>query len=130
MSAFGLSQNLGIERSAAQAYMAKYFQRYPGWRRTWSARATEARERGYVETVFGRRLWLPRHRVREPGAARGCGAAGDQRTHAGDRRRTSSRLAMIAVQSWLEKEMLATKLVIAGCTTSSLFEVPDAESRA
>ena len=59
MSAFGLAQNLGIERSAAQSYMEKYFARYPSVAAYMDRTRNEARERGYVETVFGRRLWLP-----------------------------------------------------------------------
>jgi DNA polymerase I len=59
MSPFGLARNLGIERSAAQAYVERYFQRYPGVRRFMDNTRLQARERGYVETVFGRRLYLP-----------------------------------------------------------------------
>ena len=59
MSAFGLAQNLDIERAAAQSYMEKYFSRYPSVARYMERTRNEARERGYVETVFGRRLWLP-----------------------------------------------------------------------
>ena len=59
MSAFGLASNLAIERSAAQSYMEKYFMRYPGVAQYMERTRMEARERGYVETVFGRRLWLP-----------------------------------------------------------------------
>ena len=59
MSAFGLAQNLSIERSAAQSYMDKYFARYPRVAQYMERTRNEARERGYVETVFGRRLWLP-----------------------------------------------------------------------
>ena len=59
MSAFGLAGNLGIERSAAQNYIAKYFDRYPGVAQYMERTRLEARENGYVETVFGRRLWLP-----------------------------------------------------------------------
>ena len=59
MSAFGLAQNLGIERATAQAYIDSYFSRYPGVARYMQETRELARNRGYVETVFGRRLWLP-----------------------------------------------------------------------
>ena len=59
MSAFGLARNLGIERGAAQQYVERYFQRYPGVKRFMDNTRTQARELGYVETVFGRRLYLP-----------------------------------------------------------------------
>ena len=59
MSPFGLARNLGIERSAANHYVERYFQRYPGVKRFMDETRIQARERGYVETVFGRRLYLP-----------------------------------------------------------------------
>ena len=59
MSAFGLARQLGIERGAAQRYVDRYFERYPGVRRFMDETREQARERGYVETVFGRRLYLP-----------------------------------------------------------------------
>jgi DNA polymerase I len=59
MSPFGLARNLGIERGAAQAYVETYFQRYPGVKRFMDNTRAQARETGYVETVFGRRLYLP-----------------------------------------------------------------------
>jgi DNA polymerase-1 len=125
MSAFGLSQNLGIERSAAQAYMAKYFQRYPGVAAYMERTRNEARESGYVETVFGRRLWLPdigsANQQRRAGAERQAINAPMQGTAA-----DLVKLAMIAVQAWLEKEMLATKLVMQ-VHDELVFEVPDAE---
>ncbi len=66
MSAFGLARNLGIERSAAQQYVERYFQRYPGVRRFMDDMRVQARELGYVETVFGRRLYLPDIRSGNP----------------------------------------------------------------
>ncbi|TLY91313.1 MAG: DNA polymerase I [Gammaproteobacteria bacterium] len=59
MSAFGLARNLGIERGAAQQYVERYFQRYPGVKRFMDETRAQARQIGYVETVFGRRLYLP-----------------------------------------------------------------------
>ena len=66
MSAFGVAQNLGIERGTAQAYMESYFSRYPGVKRYMDETRQRARELGYVETVFGRRLWLPEIRSGSP----------------------------------------------------------------
>lgn len=59
MSAFGLAKQLGIDRNAAQAYVNRYFERYPGVADYMEATRTLAREQGYVETVFGRRLYIP-----------------------------------------------------------------------
>ena len=59
MSAFGLAQQLGIERGAAQQFIDKYFTRYPGVAEYMRRTREVARRQGYVETVFGRRLWLP-----------------------------------------------------------------------
>ena len=59
MSAFGLARQLGIERGEAQSYIDRYFERYPGVRAYMDETRARARDRGYVETVFGRRLYLP-----------------------------------------------------------------------
>jgi len=59
MSAFGLARQLGIDRAAAQTYVDRYFEHYPGVRRYMEATRERAREQGYVETVFGRRLYVP-----------------------------------------------------------------------
>jgi DNA polymerase-1 len=111
MSAFGLAQNLDIERSAAQSYMDKYFARYPGVARYMDETRMEAREKGYVETVFGRRLWLPdirsSNQARRQGAERQAINAPMQGTAA-----DLIKMAMVAVQAWLERESLATKLVM------------------
>jgi DNA polymerase-1 len=111
MSAFGLAGNLGIERSAAQNYIAKYFDRYPGVAQYMEQTRLEARENGYVETVFGRRLWLPEIKgsngPRRQGAERAAINAPMQGTAA-----DLIKLAMIAVEDWLEKEQLKTKLLL------------------
>jgi DNA polymerase-1 len=125
MSAFGLAQNLDIERSAAQSYMDKYFARYPGVAQYMERTRNEARERGYVETVFGRRLWLPDIRSsnmqRRQGAERQAINAPMQGTAA-----DLIKLAMVAVQGWLEQEKLATKLVMQ-VHDELVLEVPEAE---
>jgi DNA polymerase-1 len=125
MSAFGLAQNLDIERAAAQSYMDKYFARYPGVAQYMERTRAEARERGYVETVFGRRLWLPDIRssnmARRQGAERQAINAPMQGTAA-----DLIKMAMVAVQGWIEREKLATKLVMQ-VHDELVLEVPDAE---
>ncbi|HYC38729.1 MAG TPA: DNA polymerase I [Usitatibacter sp.] len=125
MSAFGLAQNLDIERSAAQSYMDKYFSRYPGVAQYMERTRKEARERGFVETVFGRRLWLPdihsSNMARRQGAERQAINAPMQGTAA-----DLIKVAMIAVQGWIEREKLATKLVMQ-VHDELVFEVPEHE---
>jgi len=72
MSGFGLAQQLGLERATAEAYIASYFTRYPGVKRYMEETRALARERGYVETVFGRQLWLPDIRSSAPGRRSGA----------------------------------------------------------
>ena len=111
MSAFGLAQQLGIERATAQAYIASYFMRYPGVDRYMKETRALAKQQGYVETVFGRRLWLPEigsaNPARRSGAERAAINAPMQGTAA-----DLIKLAMIAVQGWLDRERLATKLIM------------------
>jgi DNA polymerase-1 len=111
MGAFGLAQQLGIERGAAQQFIDKYFQRYPGVADYMQRTRELAREQGYVETVFGRRLWLPDIRAasgpRRAAAERAAINAPMQGTAA-----DLVKLAMIAVRRWLDDAGLATKLVL------------------
>ncbi len=111
MSAFGLAGNLGIERSAAQQYIDTYFARYPGVADYMAQTRVSAKELGYVETVFGRRLWLPEIRsangMRRQGAERAAINAPMQGTAA-----DLIKLAMIAVQTWLEQNKLETKMLL------------------
>jgi DNA polymerase-1 len=105
--------------------MDKYFTRYPGVAQYMERTRNEARERGYVETVFGRRLWLPDIRssnmARRQGAERQAINAPMQGTAA-----DLIKIAMIAVQGWLESEKLATKLIMQ-VHDELVLEVPDAE---
>jgi DNA polymerase-1 len=125
MSAFGLARQLDIERSAAQQYMDRYFQRYPGVAEYMRVTREQAREQGYVETVFGRRLWLPEIRgsnaARRQGAERAAINAPMQGTAA-----DLIKLAMTAVQHWLIEEKLASKLIMQ-VHDELVLEVPDAE---
>jgi DNA polymerase-1 len=72
MSAFGLARALGIDNTAAKNYIERYFQRYPGVKPTWTRPASMAKSQGYVETVFGRRLYLPE--INSPNGPRRGGA--------------------------------------------------------
>ena len=125
MSAFGLAGNLGIERAAAASYMDKYFTRYPGVAAYMERTRNEAKERGFVETVFGRRLWLPditsANQARRQGAERQAINAPMQGTAADLIKR-----AMIAVQGWIESEKLATKLIMQ-VHDELVLEVPEGE---
>ena len=111
MSAFGLARQLGIERSAAQDYVARYFGRYPGVRDYMDRTRALARERGYVETVSGRRLYLPeigsRDRNLQQYAERSAINAPMQGTAADIIKR-----AMIRVQAWLEQSKAEAHLVM------------------
>ncbi|HEX4885249.1 MAG TPA: DNA polymerase I [Casimicrobiaceae bacterium] len=125
MGAFGLAQQLGIERGAAQQFIDKYFQRYPGVAEYMQRTREIAREQGYVETVFGRRLWLPDIKAaggpRRAGAERAAINAPMQGTAA-----DLIKLAMIAVRGWLDEAQLATKLVLQ-VHDELVLEVPEHE---
>jgi len=125
MSVYGLSGQLGIERAAAQQYMDRYFARYPGVADYMRETREKAREQGYVETVFGRRLWLPEIRssngARRQGAERAAINAPMQGTAA-----DLIKLAMIAVQHWLEKDRLKSMLIMQ-VHDELVLEVPDSE---
>jgi len=100
MSAFGLARQLGIGRGEAQDYIATYFNRYPGVREFMDSTREQARERGYVETVFGRRLYLndinARNQALRAGAERAAINAPMQGTAADIIKR-----AMLSVDAWL-----------------------------
>jgi DNA polymerase-1 len=111
MSAFGLSRQLSIGRAEAQAYMDTYFMRYPGVRRFMDQTREQARETGYVETLFGRRLYLPDIRAgnqqRRQAAERAAINAPMQGTAADIIKR-----AMIGVDEWLESEQPGAHLIM------------------
>ena len=125
MSAFGLAGNLGIERSAAQQYIDTYFARYPGVADYMASTRVRAKENGYVETVFGRRLWLPEIRsangMRRQGAERAAINAPMQGTAA-----DLIKLAMIAVQDWIEENHLQTSMLLQ-VHDELVLEVPESE---
>ena len=111
MSAFGLARQLGISRAEAQAYMDTYFDRYPGVRDFMEDTRVSAREKGYVETLFGRRLYLPDIKAsnmqRRQAAERAAINAPMQGTAADIIKR-----AMIRVHAWLQKDQPKARLVM------------------
>ena len=125
MSAFGLARQLDLERGAAAAYIERYFARYPGVARYMESTRTQAKTNGYVQTVFGRRLWLPEIRAAQPARRQGAERAAINAPMQG----TAAdliKLAMIAVQDWIDREHLQTRLVMQ-VHDELILEVPDAE---
>ena len=125
MSAFGLARQLDLERAAAQQYMDRYFLRYPGVAEYMKRTREEAREKGYVETVFGRRLWLPEIRggngPRRQAAERAAINAPMQGTAA-----DLIKMAMIAVDRWLAEKKLGARLIMQ-VHDELVLEVPEPE---
>ncbi|HWG70835.1 MAG TPA: DNA polymerase I [Steroidobacteraceae bacterium] len=111
MSAFGLARQLGIGRGEAQKYMDLYFERYPGVKRYMEQTRQQAREAGFVETVFGRRLYLPeiqsRNQALRQYAERSAINAPMQGTAADIIKR-----AMINVDAWLQSSRVAARLIM------------------
>jgi DNA polymerase-1 len=126
MSAFGVAQNLGIERTTAQAYIDSYFARYPGVKRYMDETREKARSQGFVETVFGRRLWLPEMKsgspARRQAAERAAINAPMQGTAA-----DLIKLAMVAVQHFLDAEKKLKTLLIMQVHDELVLEVPEDE---
>ena len=125
MSAFGLAQNLNLERATAQAYIESYFARYPGVKKFMDGTREKARREGFVETVFGRRLRLPEIQsgspARRQAAERAAINAPMQGTAA-----DLIKLAMIAVQRFLDKSALQSKLIMQ-VHDELVLEVPENE---
>ncbi len=128
MSAFGLASNLGIERGAAKSYIERYFARYPGVARYMEETRARARRDGYVETALGRRLWIAEinspNGPRRAGAERAAINAPMQGTAA-----DLVKLAMIAVQRWIERESLRSRLILQ-VHDELVLEVPEDELEA
>ncbi len=124
MSPFGLARNLGIERAAAAQHVERYFQRYPGVKRFMDNTRAQAREAGYVETVFGRRLYLPEIRSGNPQlrqyAERSAINAPMQGTAADIIKR-----AMISVDAWITRVASPVRLIMQ-VHDELVFEVPAA----
>jgi DNA polymerase-1 len=125
MSAFGLAKALGIDNGAAKNYIERYFQRFAGVKRYMDETREQAKSQGYVETVFGRRLYLPEinspNGPRRAGAERAAINAPMQGTAA-----DLIKLSMIAVQEGIDREQRKTK-VIMQVHDELVFEVPEDE---
>jgi DNA polymerase-1 len=125
MSAFGLAANLGITRDAAKLYIDRYFARYPGVANYMDETRLSAKSKGYVETVFGRRLWLPEinggNGPRRQAAERAAINAPMQGTAA-----DLIKMSMIAVQDWLEASNTGTRMIMQ-VHDELILEVPDTE---
>ncbi len=127
MSAYGLARQLGIERGEAQSYVDLYFERYPGVKTYMDRTREQAREQGYVETVFGRRLYLPEIRARNPQrrqyAERSAINAPMQGTAA-----DIIKLAMIAVDRYLAKSRSGARMIMQ-VHDELVLEVPSGKIR-
>jgi DNA polymerase-1 len=125
MSAFGLGRQLGIERGQAQEYIDRYFQRYPGVHAFMDATREQVREQRYVETVFGRRLFLAdissSNHVRRQAAERAAINAPMQGTAA-----DLIKLAMLAVDDWLREDDCGARMIMQ-VHDELVLEVPKSE---
>jgi DNA polymerase-1 len=125
MSAFGLARQLGIGRGEAQDYIALYFSRYPGVRDYMERTRSQAREDGFVETVFGRRLSLPeirsKNQAQRAGAERAAINAPMQGTAADIIKR-----AMVAVDAWVQAEAGGRALMLMQVHDELVFECDEA----
>ena len=125
MSAFGLARQLRINRSEAQSYIELYFDRYPGVKAYMEQIRTQAREQQFVETIFGRKLYLPdissSNHARRQGAERAAINAPMQGTAA-----DLIKLAMLAIDSWLTEQALETRMIMQ-VHDELVLEVPDSE---
>jgi DNA polymerase-1 len=111
MSAFGLARQLGIGRGDAQKYMDLYFERYPGVRRYMEGTRRQARELGFVETVFGRRLYLPEIQSRNAALRQYAERAAINAPMQGSAADIIKR-AMIDVEAWLQGSRLPARLIM------------------
>ncbi|MEO8742459.1 MAG: DNA polymerase, partial [Lysobacteraceae bacterium] len=126
MSAFGLARQLGIGRGEAQDYIALYFARYPGVRAYMDRTRAQAKQQGYVETVFGRRLYLPDINARNQGLRAGAERAAINAPMQGTAADIIKR-AMIAVDAWLAEHaavapgILPPATLVHPCTSRALM---------
>ncbi|NIJ69185.1 DNA polymerase I [Xanthomonas sp. 60] len=111
MSAFGLARNLGIDRAQAQDYVSLYFSRYPGVRDFMERMRQKAKDDGYVETLFGRRLYLNDIHARNQGLRAGAERAAINAPMQG----TAAdiiKLAMVDVDQWLQTSQLPARMIM------------------
>ena len=125
MSAYGLARSLSIDNTAAKNYIERYFQRYPGVKNYMDETRRSAKERGFVETVFGRRLYLPE--INSPNGPRRSGA--ERQAINAPMQGTAAdliKLSMVKVQQVLDAQQRGTKMIMQ-VHDELVFEVPQAE---
>jgi DNA polymerase-1 len=125
MSAYGLASNLGIDKDTARSFIERYFTRYPGVAKYMERTRGEAKRQGFVETVFGRRLWLAE--INSPNGPRR--AAAERAAINAPMQGTAAdliKLAMIAVHGWLVRDGLKSRLIMQ-VHDELVFEVPGDE---
>jgi DNA polymerase-1 len=125
MSAWGLRQNLGVEKGVAEHYIEQYFARYPKVKKYMEDIRAQARTHGYVQTAFGRRLWLPdiaSSRIPVQKAAERAAINAPMQGTAAD----LIKMAMVAVQRWLEETGAASRMILQ-VHDELILEVPQAE---
>ena len=125
MSAFGLAQNLGIERRMASHYIEEYFARYPGVARYMQQTRSAAHAQGHVQTAFGRRLWLPDILSSRPAVRAGAERAAINAPMQGTAADLIKR-AMISLDRWLKKQNLKSRLILQ-VHDELILEVPEDE---
>jgi DNA polymerase-1 len=126
ISGFGLANQLGIARSEAEDYIKKYFERFPGIRNYMEATKAFARDKGYVETLFGRRIHIREIRSKIPGLRGGAERAAINAPIQGTAADIIRR-AMIRLPPILVKEKLAARMLLQ-VHDELIFEAPDAEA--
>ncbi|MEY2684741.1 MAG: polymerase [Pseudomonadota bacterium] len=125
MGGYGLAKSLGIDNTAAKNYIERYFQRFAGVRHYMDATKAQAKAQGYVETVFGRRLYLPE--INSPNAPRRAGA--ERAAINAPMQGTAAdliKMSMVAVQQALDAQGLQTRVVMQ-VHDELVFEVPESE---
>lgn len=111
MSAFGLAQQIGVDRKQSQAYIDRYFARYPGVLAYMERTRTQAAEQGFVETIFGRRLYLPEINAKNPALRKGAERTAINAPMQGTAADIIKK-AMVAVDNWLTSSGLDAKVIL------------------
>jgi DNA polymerase-1 len=125
MGAFGLARQLSIPRGEAQEYIDIYFARYPGVKRYMEDTKIFAMEHGFVETIFGRRLYLPDINSRNMGKRRGAERVAINAPMQGSAADIIKR-AMILIDQWIIKEQIDARMIMQ-VHDELVFEVKEAE---
>ena len=111
MSAFGLAKQIGVDRKQSQAYIDRYFARYPGVLDYMERTRAQAAEQGYVETIFGRRLYLPEINAKNPALRKGAERTAINAPMQGTAADIIKK-AMVAVDNWLTASGLDARVIL------------------